>query len=140
MAHAGGSRAIEIDLSPTSVALSVPCEEVTFGLTEPQFIATLHAAGLVLGGGLVITGVAEGQFGSSIVVFTRLIAVLSTLLAVGPESVDDAGLWATWDEPWRARYGGQRRVTTVNDESDDQALTSKKSRQADCRRPLIDNS
>ncbi|MER7420987.1 hypothetical protein ABT346_30115 [Micromonospora peucetia] len=103
MAHATDSLGVQFDIRSTSVALSVPCDEVALGLTEPEYRAALFAAGLVLGSGLVITGAGEGQVGSSVVVFTRLAAVLSVLLAVGPGSVDDAELWATWDEPWRAR-------------------------------------
>jgi hypothetical protein len=104
MARDLGSRGIRFDLSPSSlISLSVPCEEVTLGLSEPEYRAGLYAAGLVLGGGLVITGVGEGKFGSSVLVFIRLIATLSVLLAAGPEPVDDAELWMTWDSPWRAR-------------------------------------
>lgn len=102
MAHATDSRGVQFDIRSAPVALSVPCDEVALGLTEPEYRAALSAAGLALGSGLVITGVGEGQAGSSVVVFTRLVAVLSVLLAVGSESVDDAELWATWDEPWRA--------------------------------------
>jgi hypothetical protein len=40
----------------------------------------------------------------------------------------------------QAQYGGQRRVTTVNDESDDQGVTSTGSRSAGRRPSLIDNS
>jgi hypothetical protein len=42
--------------------------------------------------------------------------------------------------PLRARYGGQERLTTVNDEGDDQGVTCKGRRWADRHRPLIDIS
>jgi hypothetical protein len=116
MGRTADSRGVQFALDPMPASLSVPCDEVKLHLTAPENRAALYAAGLILGRGLVVTGVGEGQFGSSVVVFTRLIAVLSVLLAVGPESVDDAELWATWDEPWRARCvpdatanGGQPR-------------------------------
>ncbi|MFG3301011.1 hypothetical protein [Micromonospora chersina] len=103
MARVADSPGVQFDLRPASVALSVPCDEVTLGLTEPEYRAALYAAGHDLRAGLVITGAAEGKFGSSIVVFTRLAAVLSVLLAVGAESVDATKAWATWEEAWPGR-------------------------------------
>ncbi|MFI7070617.1 hypothetical protein [Micromonospora sediminicola] len=107
MAYATESRGVQFDFRSTPVALSVPCDGVTIGLPEPEYRAALSAAGLALGVGLIVTGVGEGRVGSSVVVFTRLVAVLSVLLAVGSESVEDAEVWTTWDEPWRARHSGQ---------------------------------
>ncbi|MEU4477833.1 hypothetical protein AB0F68_07175 [Micromonospora sp. NPDC023966] len=103
MARAADSPGVQIDLSPASVTLSVPCDEVTLGLTEPEYRAALYAAGHDLRVGLVITSAVEGKLGSSIVVFTRLAAILSVLLAVGAESVDATKVWATWDEAWPGR-------------------------------------
>jgi hypothetical protein len=79
------------------VAQSVPCDEATFGLTEPEYAEALRAAGRGLAKGLVITGIGEGLYGSSALVFTRLVAVVSLLLATGLESVGEPDLWATWD-------------------------------------------
>jgi hypothetical protein len=90
-------------LDPTPGTLAVPGEHATFGLTEPEYRGALGAASAVLGGGLVFTGIVEGRYGSSTVVFAKLTAVLSVLLSVGAEVVEEARLWATWDEPWRAR-------------------------------------
>lgn len=98
----GGSSGAEFALEPMYGSLSVPCEEVRLGLTEREYYGALAAAGLLLGNGLVITRVAEGLYGSSIVVFTRLVAVLSTVLSADLETVDPVGIWATWHEPWRA--------------------------------------
>ncbi len=108
MARAAEAPGVQFDIRSTPVVLSVPCDEAVLGLTESEYRAALSAAGLALGGGLVVTGVGEGRIGSSVVVFTRLVAVLSVLLAVGSEPVADAELWATWDEPWRARCAAAR--------------------------------
>ncbi|MFC4017064.1 hypothetical protein ACFOW4_03780 [Micromonospora sp. GCM10011542] len=80
------------------VALSVPCDEVTLGLTEPEYAEVLHVAGRDLARGLVITAIGEGLYGSS--VFTRLVAVISLLLAMGLESADEVDIWASWDRAW----------------------------------------
>ncbi|MEV0809810.1 hypothetical protein [Micromonospora sp. NPDC050200] len=100
MARAADSPGVQIDLSPMSVALSVRGDEVTLGLTEPEYAGALHTAGRSLCRSLVITGVGEGLYGSSVVVFTRLVAVVSLLLAAGLMPVDEADLWATWDDAW----------------------------------------
>jgi hypothetical protein len=71
-------------------------------LTEPEYRGALGAAITLLPSRLVITGVAEGRYGSSSTVFAKLAAVLSVLLNVGSEAIDEAQIWATWDEPWRA--------------------------------------
>lgn len=97
MARAAATPGIRIDLTATPVALSVPCDEATFGLTEPEYAEALRAAGRGLARGLVITGIGEGLYGSSSLVFTRLVAVVSLLLATGLESVGEPDLWATWD-------------------------------------------
>ncbi|MET8908928.1 hypothetical protein [Micromonospora sp. NPDC004551] len=81
----------------------MPCDEVTLGLADPEYRTALHAAGHDLPVGLVVTGAGEGKLGSSIVVFTRLVAILSVLVAVGPESVDAARVWTIWDEAWPGR-------------------------------------
>jgi hypothetical protein len=100
MARAPDSLGVQLDLNPMPVALSVPCDEVTLGLTEPECAEALHAAGRDLARGLVITAVGEGLYGSSVVVFTRLVAVISLLLATGLESADEVDIWAIWDSAW----------------------------------------
>ncbi|MEU4481953.1 hypothetical protein AB0F68_28390 [Micromonospora sp. NPDC023966] len=100
MARATGSPGVQLDLNPMPVARSVPSDEVTFGLTEPEYAEALHAAGRFLARGLVITAVGEGLYGSSVVVFTRLVAVISLLLATGLESADEVDVWAHWDSAW----------------------------------------
>lgn len=102
IARSADSPGVQIDLRPTSLAPRVPCDEVTLGLTEPEYAEAIHAAGLIPDKGLVVTGVCEGYIGSSVVVFTRLVAVVSLLLTTGPgpEALDDADLWTAWDEAW----------------------------------------
>lgn len=100
MARAADSPGVQIDLIPMPVALSVPSDQVTLGLTEPEYAEALHAAGRDLATGLVIRGIGEGLYGSSAVVFTRLVAVISLLVATGVESADDADIWASWDNAW----------------------------------------
>lgn len=97
MALATDSPEVHLDLNLMSLALSVLCDEVTLGPTEPEYAEALHAAGRDLGTGLVITAVGEGLYGSSVVVFTRLVAVISLLLATGLESADEVDIWARWD-------------------------------------------
>ncbi|MFC8847706.1 MULTISPECIES: hypothetical protein [unclassified Micromonospora] len=89
-------------LDPKPGTLMVAGDHVTLGLTEPEYHGALGAASALLGGGLVISGAAEGRYGSSSVVFAKLAALLSVLLCAGPDVIDEARLWVTWDEPWRA--------------------------------------
>ncbi|SIN13308.1 hypothetical protein [Micromonospora cremea] len=103
MARATDSPGVQLDLNPMPVTLLVPCDEVTLGLTEPEYAEALHAAGRDLARGLVITAIGEGLHGSSIVVFTRLVAVISLLLATGLESADEVAIWASWDSAWPER-------------------------------------
>ncbi|MCM0673931.1 hypothetical protein NCC78_04310 [Micromonospora phytophila] len=100
MARATDSPGVRLDLNLMPVALSVPCDEVTLGPTEPEYAEALHAAGRDLATGLVITAVGEGLYGSSVVVFTRLVAVISLLMATGLESADEVDIWAHWDSAW----------------------------------------
>lgn len=108
MARAADFPGVQIDLSPMPVALSVPCDEVTLGLPEPEYAGALHAAGRTLAKGLVITGIGEGLYGSSVVVFTRLVAVVTLLLGAGLMPVNEADLWATWDNAWPDRPAVRR--------------------------------
>jgi hypothetical protein len=55
---------------------------------------------------------------------------------LNPEPLNPAGRGV----PVLCPMGGQRRATTVNDQSDEQGVTCGKSRSLDWRRPLIDNS
>ncbi|NES25970.1 hypothetical protein GCE86_26065 [Micromonospora terminaliae] len=100
MARATDSPGVQLDLHPMPVALSVPCDEVTLGSTEPEYAEALRAAGRGLARGLVVTGIGEGLYGSSVVVFTRLVAVISLLLAMGLASADEVDVWASWDSAW----------------------------------------
>ncbi|MGK5737849.1 hypothetical protein [Micromonospora sp. URMC 103] len=100
MARATDSPGVQLDLDPMRAVLSVPSDEVTLGLTEPEYAEALHAAGRDLATGLVITAIGQGLYGSSVVVFTRLVAVISLLLATGLESADEVDIWASWDSAW----------------------------------------
>ncbi|MFG1780480.1 hypothetical protein ACGFIG_29120 [Micromonospora sp. NPDC049048] len=99
MARVSDSPGVQFDLHPP-VALSVPCDEVRVGPPEPEYAEALHAAGRNLATGLVVTAVGEGLYGSSVVVFTRLVAVISLLLATGVESAGEVDVWASWDSAW----------------------------------------
>ena len=96
------------NLDPMPGTFDVPSEHVSLGLIESEYRGALGAAITLLGGGVVITGIAEGRYGSSSTVFARTAAVLCVLLNSSEplEAIEEVRIWTTWDEPWRACLRG----------------------------------